>query len=88
MMDYKFGLIGYPIKHSLSPWIHGEFLQRTGSEGSYSLLEIPTNSLFADEMKRLKKMNLHGFNVTVPYKEKILTYLDELDVQAKKNRCS
>lgn len=83
-MSYKLGLIGYPIKHSLSPWIHTQFFERTNIDGSYSIMEIHTEKNFVEEIEKLKALGLNGFNVTVPYKEKILAYLDELDDQAKK----
>lgn len=82
-MNYQLGLIGYPIKHSLSPWIHKEFLKRTNNKGTYSLIEIDPNVSFTREMEILKNRKLHGFNVTVPYKEKIMPYLDDIDEQAK-----
>lgn len=77
---YEFRLIGYPIKHSLSPWIHKTFLQGTGLEGNYTLHEIKE---FEKEIIELKKEAIHGFNITVPYKEKIIPYLDEIDPAAK-----
>lgn len=82
-LHYQFGLIGYPVKHSLSPWIHRHFLEQTGLEGKYSIIEISPDSSFSEEMARLKTSSVNGFNVTVPYKEKIIPYLDELDEQAK-----
>lgn len=83
-MSYKFGLIGYPIQHSLSPWIHDKFLSQLRLEGTYSIIEIhPENDSFDQEMERLRNSDLDGFNVTVPYKEKVIPYLDELDLQAK-----
>ncbi|MEI3606878.1 shikimate dehydrogenase [Pseudogracilibacillus sp. SE30717A] len=82
-MKYNLGLIGYPIKHSLSPWIHEQFFRRTNIEGTYSIFEIDSHRSFSEAIKQLKSKNLHGFNVTVPYKEKILDYLDELDGQAE-----
>src|SRR5690625_1661996 len=83
-MNYQFGLIGFPIKHSLSPWIHEQFFKRTDSLGDYSIIEIDTKHSFAEKMNELKNRKLHGFNVTVPYKEKIIPFLDELDEQAAK----
>lgn len=83
-MTYKFGLIGYPITHSLSPWIHENFLKETELKGSYSILEINPEDSFTEAMSNLKAANLDGFNVTVPYKEKIIEYLDEIDEQAEK----
>lgn len=83
-MSYRLGLIGYPIKHSLSPWIHKQFFERTNLEGSYSIMEISTEKDFLEEMKQLKEKELNGFNVTVPYKVKIIEHLDVLDEQAEK----
>src|SRR5690625_1592893 len=82
-MYYQLGLIGYPIQHSLSPWIHETFLQRTDQKGNYSLIEIDPKMSFASEVETLRERNLHGFNVTVPYKEKIIPYLQDIDDQAK-----
>src|SRR5699024_10070827 len=83
-MKYNFGLIGYPIKHSLSPWIHKQFLERTSLQGSYSIIEINPDRSFEEAMNNLRKKQIDGFNVTVPYKEKIMHYLDDMDEQAKK----
>lgn len=81
---YHFGLIGHPIKHSLSPWIHEHFLKLANETGSYSLIDINPDKPFEMEIKKLKKLNLDGFNVTVPYKQKIIPFLDELDLEAEK----
>src|SRR5699024_894888 len=81
---YQLGLIGYPIQHSLSPWIHEQFMQRTNVQGKYSIIEIPTDQSFENEMNKLKQSDLDGFNITAPYKEKILPYIDVLDPQAEK----
>lgn len=80
-MNFQLGLIGYPIKHSLSPWIHETFLEKTNLKGTYSIIEIEERS-FAEEIEKLKKRDINGFNVTVPYKEKIIPFLDEIDPQA------
>lgn len=84
MAAYQFGLIGYPIKHSLSPWIHQQFFEATGINGNYSMIEIQPNKNFSESMKALKTMQLDGFNVTVPYKQKVMDYLDEVDEAALK----
>lgn len=81
-MEYRFGLIGFPIKHSLSPWIHEKFLQKAGLEGKYSLYEINSNESFAKKIKELKSQQLNGFNITAPYKKDIIPHLDELDKEA------
>lgn len=83
-MTYLFGLIGYPIKHSLSPWIHTQFLEKTNITGSYDIFEIDVNTNFKQAITELRKKKINGFNVTVPYKEKIIPELDSIDDQAKR----
>jgi shikimate dehydrogenase len=67
----KYGLIGYPLGHSLSPLIHGEIFRRTGHEGEYKLYEIKPEEFGA--------LSLDGFNVTIPYKELVIPHCEELD---------
>lgn len=81
---YRFGLIGFPIKQSLSPWIHENFLKRVNMQGDYSLIEIDPENNFKEEIDKLKTKELDGFNVTVPYKQKIIPYLDNIDMEAEK----
>ncbi|MFD1038551.1 shikimate dehydrogenase [Virgibacillus byunsanensis] len=83
-MKYTLGLIGFPIKHSLSPWIHERFLKKANLNGSYSIWEINSNDSFTEKIEVLKKRQVNGFNVTVPYKQKIIPYLDELDPAANR----
>jgi len=83
-MAYEFGLIGYPIEHSLSPWIHKQFMQKASVDGSYSIIEINPRENFLEQMDQLKNRNLHGFNVTIPYKQKIIPCLDEVSEEARK----
>ena len=80
---YELGLIGYPIQHSLSPWIHERLLRKAQLQGKYRLFEITPEDDFEQKVLGLKEKELNGFNVTVPYKEKIIPYLDELDDIAK-----
>ncbi|GGJ83615.1 shikimate dehydrogenase (NADP(+)) [Lentibacillus kapialis] len=82
-MKYKLGLIGYPIKQSMSPWIHKQFLKRAKLEGDYSIQEINPDESFAEEIVRLRNSRFDGFNVTVPYKKRIMQYLDQLDEDAQ-----
>lgn len=84
MMDYRFALIGYPIKHSLSPWIHERFLRKAGLQGTYTIREIDLEADFEQQVKQLMEEKIDGFNVTVPYKQKIMPLLDEIDPLAKK----
>jgi len=78
---YQLGLVGFPVKHSLSPWIHGEFFKKTKEQGEYTLYEVEPNN-FYQEVNLLKE-KLHGFNITLPYKQKIIPLMDELDETAE-----
>lgn len=80
----KLGLIGYPIQHSLSPWIHEQFLEKSKLTGEYRIYEINTSDNFKVEVDKLKSSGITGFNITVPYKETIIDQLDELDESVKK----
>lgn len=84
-MAYHLALIGYPIKHSLSPWIHEQFLKKVNLNGNYTLHEIDPASDFELEIKQLMAEKVvDGFNVTVPYKQKIIPFLDKVDPLAQK----
>lgn len=81
---YQLGLIGYPIKHSLSPWIHEHFLKKTNLSGSYDIIEISLEENFSERIQQLRDQQIDGFNITVPYKQTIIPFLDELDANAKR----
>ena len=79
-MSTQTGLIGYPTEHSLSPAIHGYWMKLHAIDGAYKLFTTPSARLrqTAGHMKRKVK----GFNVTVPHKESVMEYLDNIDVLA------
>lgn len=83
-MNYRFSLIGYPINHSLSPWIHGQFLMKADLQGNYTINEIEPSKYVENKIKTVMESGIHGFNVTVPYKQKIIPFLDEVDPLADK----
>lgn len=76
-------LIGYPLGHSMSPWIHQQFISQHQLNASYHLKEIKPDQ-FAQTIAALKQSGIDGFNVTIPYKEKIIDYLDDMDETAKR----
>ncbi len=78
----KAGVIGYPIKHSKSPIIHGYWLDKYNIKGSYDKIEIHPDN-FESDIQKLVDDGYGGFNVTVPYKEKIISLCDEVDETAK-----
>lgn len=77
----KFGLIGYPLGHSLSAVIHKAGFQSLGINASYDILETPPEDL-VDRVKFLKHENYDGFNVTIPLKLPISLFVQEVDKYA------
>ncbi|MBM7569593.1 shikimate dehydrogenase [Aquibacillus albus] len=82
-MGLSLGLIGYPINHSLSPWIHHQFMEKLGLEGEYVLYETSSDQL-KKTVYQLMNKQVDGFNITVPYKQDIIPLLDELHPDAEK----
>lgn len=80
-MSDKYGLIGFPLSHSFSKGYFNEKFQSEGLDAEYVNFEIPN----IEEFKALiaSNPNLKGMNVTIPYKEKVMKYLDELDEAAR-----
>ena len=76
----KYGLIGYPLKHSFSISYFNEKFQSEGIDAEYVNFEIPSINDLPGIIKG--NPNLQGFNVTIPYKEKVISYLDEIDKTA------
>lgn len=77
----QYGLIGYPLGHSFSQRFFSDKFKQEGTDAIYSNYEI---SDIRDILNILKdNSNLIGLNVTIPYKESILTFLSELSEEAK-----
>lgn len=74
------GLIGYPTEHSLSPAIHDYWMKQHAIDGDYKLFTTPTTRLRQTAIHMRRKV--HGFNVTVPHKEAVMEYLDNIDALA------
>jgi shikimate dehydrogenase len=77
----KYGLVGKKLGHSLSPIIHSYILNKIGIDGEYKLYEIPEEKSIVEG---LKKEQVIGFNITIPYKEKIMKELDHISEEALK----
>ena len=75
------GLIGYPVAHSLSPRMQESGFAALGIEARYELWETPASELEA-RVQSLRRPQMFGANVTIPHKEAVLTWLDEIDSQA------
>ena len=73
----KAGVIGYPIDHSLSPKLHGYWLNRYGIKGTYEAIKSHPDDL-KTTINHLKSNGFKGFNVTLPHKETVFTLCDEV----------
>lgn len=75
----QYGIIGYPLEHSFSPKIHNTAFEHYHLDAQYNKIEIE-QSIFDAKIKELKKGGeWYGFNVTIPHKQNIISYLDELE---------
>lgn len=80
--ERTFGLIGYPLTHSFSQNFFNQKFEAENISAQYLNFEIPD---IGDLMEVVAEYpNLSGLNVTIPYKEQVLPYLDEIDEDAKK----
>src|SRR6056297_1108361 len=77
------GLLGNPLEHSFSPIMHNKAYEKNNLNYLYLPLEIEEDNI-KDVLKGIKHMNFIGLNVTIPYKLKIMEFLDEIDPLAKK----
>lgn len=77
---YRFGLIGWPLEHSFSPTLHRAVLKALEVDGEYELYPIPFLSNWKKGLKeiiqRLDRCELDGLNVTIPYKQAVLPFID------------
>lgn len=71
-------LLGNPLGHSVSPPMHNRVFEKLGMDYCYMPVEVSEENL-KSVFSGLSKMNVAGFNVTIPHKINIMQYLDELD---------
>lgn len=76
------GLIGNPVKHTLSPMIHNSLTKQTGINLNYVPFPVEKENLEA-AIKGAFALNIIGMNVTVPYKSQVMDYLSEVHETAK-----
>lgn len=76
------GVLGWPVGHSLSPRLHGFWLEHYRIDGAYIPLPVNPEHLAA-VIAAVPRMGLRGASVTVPHKEAVLSLMDDLDPQAQ-----
>tara|TARA_B100001769_G_C22050995_1_gene564949 strand:+ start:133 stop:927 length:795 start_codon:yes stop_codon:yes gene_type:complete len=81
----KYFVIGNPINHSLSPKLHNYWLNENKIDAYYEKIKIEPKEIkkFIDD---IKKQKISGCNVTVPYKNTVIQYLDKLSTEAKQTQ--
>lgn len=75
-------VVAKPIKHSISPFIHNTAFERTAVNGVYLALEIGSEDLEAT-VANIRRYNMFGINLSMPYKQEVIQYLDELAPSAR-----
>ncbi|HFI0638055.1 TPA: shikimate dehydrogenase [Streptococcus suis] len=75
-------VVAKPIKHSISPFIHNLAFQDTGVNGVYVAWEIPEEDL-AVTLENIKRYDMFGINLSMPYKQAVIPYLDSLTDSAR-----
>lgn len=76
------GLLGSEISYSLSPLMHNAAADALGLNYSYHLFEVSSNALPA-AIEGIRALGVAGANVTIPYKERVVKYLDALSAEAR-----
>jgi len=79
----KFLVIGNPIKHSLSPQLHQYWFGKNKINSEYKKLKIDQKQI-KKILDKIRKKQIEGINVTIPFKNSVIKYLDILEGDAKK----
>lgn len=76
-----FGIIGHPVKHTMSPAMQNAALRHLGINGAYVPFDVEPKSVKA-AIEGIKGLGICGMNVTIPHKEAVIKYLDHLSHEA------
>jgi shikimate dehydrogenase len=78
----KYLVIGNPIEHSLSPKLHNYWIKNNNIDAIYEKQKLNKNEL-ENLILKVKRKEIHGINVTVPFKKVVISYLDKLSFEAE-----
>lgn len=81
-MTIKYGLLGHPLGHSFSRKFHNERFEKMGVDAEYLNFDLEAIDLFPAILEQ--ETTLKGLNVTIPYKQQVMQFLDELDPVAER----
>ena len=76
-------VIAHPIRHSISPFIHNLAYELTATNAAYLAWDIAEEDL-ESTISQIRKLDMIGANISMPYKQKVFPYLDEVDEMARK----
>ena len=74
-------VVANPIKHSISPFIHNSAFEATNTNGVYLAWEVDEAEL-AETVANIRRYQMYGINLSMPYKEQVIAYLDQLSEEA------
>ena len=74
-------VVANPIRHSISPFIHNSAFEATGINGVYLAWEVDATEL-AETVANIRRYQMYGINLSMPYKEQVIPYLDQLSEEA------
>ena len=74
-------VVANPIKHSISPFIHNSAFEATNTNGVYLAWEVDEAEL-AETVANIRRYQMYGINLSMPYKEQVIPYLDQLSAEA------
>ena len=83
MIEKKYGIIGKPLSHSLSPLLHNFWFKKHNIKANYSLIEIDAIQI-EETIDKIRSKKLQGINVTTPHKQAVIPFLDLVINDAKK----
>lgn len=79
----RLGILGHPLEHTLSPVLHEQLMRLSGRTGHYQIYDIPPEQLTAQLEVLCRTQGVHGLNVTIPYKVRLLHAMDRLSPEAR-----
>ena len=74
-------VVANPIKHSISPFIHNSAFEATNTNGVYLAWEVDAAEL-VETVANIRRYQMYGINLSMPYKEQVIPYLDQLSEEA------
>ena len=75
-------VVANPIKHSISPFIHNQAFEATHTNGVYVAWEVEATDL-AETVTNIRRYQMYGINLSMPYKEQVIPYLNQLSEEAR-----